>query len=44
VSYLYGQTRSSLFAPITFYQKQLLITFNKQGIVIDMQYAERGQR
>jgi len=44
VSYLYGQTRNSLFAPITFYQKQLLITFNKQGIVIDMQYAERGQR
>lgn len=43
VSYLYNQTKGSAFN-LKFYQKLLVVTFNKQGIVTNVEYTESGQK
>lgn len=43
VSYLYNQTKGSVFN-LKFYQKQLVVTFNRQGVVTNVEYTESGQK
>lgn len=43
VSYLYSQTKGSAFN-LKFYQKLLVVTFNKQGVVTNVELTESGQR
>ena len=43
VNYLYHQTKGSAFS-LKFYQKQLVVTFNKQGIVTNVEFTESGQK
>lgn len=43
VNYLYSQTKGSVF-DLKFYQKLLVVTFNKQGIVTNVDYTESGQQ
>lgn len=42
-NYLHNQTRGSAFN-LKFYQKQLVITFNKQGIVTNVDFTESGTK
>ena len=43
VNYFYSQTKGSAFN-LKFYQKQLVVTFNKEGIVTNIEYSESGQK
>ena len=43
VSYLYNETKGSAFN-LKFYQKHLIVTFNKQGIVTNVEFTESGQQ
>ena len=43
VNYLYNQTKGSAFN-LKFYQKSLIVTFNKQGIVSNVEFTESGQK
>ncbi len=42
VNYLYSQTKGSAFN-LKLYQKLLVVTFNKQGIVTNVEFTESGQ-
>ena len=42
VIYSYNQTKGTAFN-LKFYQKLLVVTFNKQGIVTNVEYTESGQ-
>jgi hypothetical protein len=43
VSYLYSQTTGGAFN-LKFFQKRLLVTANRQGVVTEVDYAESGTR
>jgi hypothetical protein len=43
VNYLYHQTKGSAFN-LKFYQKLLVVTFSKQGVVTNVEYTESGQK
>lgn len=43
VNYLHHQTKGSAFN-LKFYQKLLVVTFDKQGVVTDVEYTETGQK
>lgn len=43
VSYLYSQTTGSAFN-LKFFQKRLLVTANRQGVVTDVEFTESGNR
>ena len=43
VNYFYNQTTGSAFN-IKFYQKQLVVTFNNQGIVTNVEFTESGKK
>lgn len=43
VNYLYNQTKGTAFN-LKFYQKLLVVTFNKQGIVTNVELTESGQK
>jgi len=43
MNYMYNQTSGSAFN-LKFYQKQLVVTFNRQGIVTNVEFAESGQK
>jgi outer membrane protein assembly factor BamE (lipoprotein component of BamABCDE complex) len=43
INYLYNQTKGSAFN-LKFYQKVLIVTFNKQGVVTNVEYTESGQK
>jgi outer membrane protein assembly factor BamE (lipoprotein component of BamABCDE complex) len=44
VSYLYTQTTKTSLVIIKSYMKTLVVTFNQQGIVTDVEYTESGQK
>jgi outer membrane protein assembly factor BamE (lipoprotein component of BamABCDE complex) len=41
INYVYSQTKGSAFN-LKFYQKQLVVTFNKNGVVTDVEFTESG--
>jgi len=43
INYLYSQTKGGAFN-LKFYKKQLVVVFNKQGIVTDVEYTEAGEK
>lgn len=43
VNYLYNQTTGSAFN-LKFYRKQLIVTFNNQGVVTNIEFTESGQK
>lgn len=43
LNYLYSQTKGSAFN-LKFHQKLLVVTFNKQGVVTNVEYTESGQK
>lgn len=43
VNYLYNHVTGTAFN-LKFYQKQLVVTFNKQGIVTSVDFTESGQK
>lgn len=43
VSYLYSQTTGGAFN-LKFYQKRLVVTANRQGVVTDVEYVESGSK
>ncbi len=43
VNYLYNQVTGTAFN-LKFYQKQLVVMFNKQGIVTNVEFTESGQK
>jgi hypothetical protein len=42
VNYVYSQTTGNAFT-LKFAQKQLVVTFNRQGIVTNVEFTESGQ-
>lgn len=43
INYHYSQAKGSAFN-LKFYQKLLVVTFNKQGVVTNVEFTESGQR